>query len=217
MVQTKITKPVCLLLHGPSLEQLDIWIEQYRDLDVMWVSLNAFYICNSILDKIGKRLDAVVLLYSEVDGRKIYGSKVLSEAVKYQEQGGVVYETRDFYDADPNIFDGNDGCPSFYFILLFLKALGAKDVFLYGADGWAKEGEKRYFNQDQVPMQEANPFGWPYNWQKEDMERVSRALYRNDPRPQMNIYNTVLTSAYPFFQKIGPDEAIVKIKELVGK
>lgn len=216
MVHPKITKPVCLLLHGPSLEQLDIRIMQYRDLDVMWVSLNAFYICHSILDKIGKRLDAVVLLYSEVDGRKIYGQKVLAEAEKYQDRGGVIYENRDFYDVDPNIFDGNDGCPSFYFILLFLKALGAKDVFLYGADGWAKEGEKTYFNQDQVPMAEANPFGGAYPW-REDLERVSQALYRRDPRGGMNIYNTVLTSAYPFFQKIGPDEAIVKIKELVAK
>ena len=54
MGKTMITidKPVCFLLLGPSLKELDAQIESFRDLDVMWVSLNNFYVCNEMLDKI---------------------------------------------------------------------------------------------------------------------------------------------------------------------
>lgn len=54
-------RPVAIMVHGKSIETLEQRINEYKDLDVCWVSMNLFSIMEKfILSKINKKLDIVL-------------------------------------------------------------------------------------------------------------------------------------------------------------
>jgi hypothetical protein len=53
-------RPVAFIGHGPSLKDLDKWIERFRTKDICWVSLNQVGMARNILKKIGQDLDIIL-------------------------------------------------------------------------------------------------------------------------------------------------------------
>lgn len=62
MIETIINnRVVCVMVPGKSIEELENKIEEYRDCDICWVSLNLFTVMEDyILSKINKKLDIIL-------------------------------------------------------------------------------------------------------------------------------------------------------------
>lgn len=57
-----ISKPIFLCSHGPSISELEEWIDKYRDLDVYWASFNRFDTLQPILNKINKHFNIIYIM-----------------------------------------------------------------------------------------------------------------------------------------------------------
>lgn len=112
----KITKPVGYIVYGHSLEEFDNRIEEFKDLDIYWVSLNNWQIAESILAKIGKELDLVFVF--EGNGQPCPYAKTLGPS---EERGNTLFES-----------------------LMQMMENGVKDVYLFGADGFNDRHEFGY-------------------------------------------------------------------------
>lgn len=54
-------KPVFILAQGPSIKQLEEWIDRFKDLDVYWASFNRFDLVEDILAKAGLHLNILFM------------------------------------------------------------------------------------------------------------------------------------------------------------
>lgn len=104
----KIDKPVCFILFGHSLEEFDNRIQEFKDLDVLWFSLNWWEIAQEILNKINRKLD-YVFLYNPASGSPCPHAHTLKGS-----------EAR--------------GCTLHEAVYQFCEN-GVKEVYLFGADG----------------------------------------------------------------------------------
>lgn len=104
----KVIKPLCYILYGHSLKELDDNIEKFRDLDVIWTTMNNWSIAENILKKIDKKLDFVFL----------FGDNgVKSHHLKFLEESG---------DRGNTLFESLSQCVE----------NNVKEIYLFGADGF---------------------------------------------------------------------------------
>lgn len=201
----QIIKPVGILLHGPSLKYFDEAIQHFRDLDVFWVSLNNFWIAGDIIKKIGKELDAVFSFTNE-PGDLI---QIKPKCEQFEKEGGQVIRPADFFRINIHAFDGNQGYPSFYYILFWFLWHGAKNAFVFGGNGEANSKEEFYYTQEKV----MNMHNEPVLDLAADTKIFNR-LVTKDTYPGMSIYNCCPESKYISFPKITCEEAITIIKRI---
>jgi len=203
----QINKPVGLILHGHGLKDLDDKIEMFRDIDIFWVSLNSFWIAEDVIRKIDKVLDAVVNLTDEEPNE----IKLYPEAERYKSNGGWFLDIEAFKAVDPEIFAGNNGYPSFYFIILFFMKLGAKQFYLFGANGYARSKEDVYYNQQSIPI-EAVHADHPKEYER-DMENLRFLFKDKNPYKGAEVFNCTPDTHYEFFPKITLEEAVTRLKQ----
>ena len=174
LVKNKI---VGVALHGKSIEELEERIELFKDLDIVWVSLNAFDIIETyILNKINKKLSLIYCLadyWPEIE--KNIRIPLLIEAIN---RGSLMIAKKYLFE---NIFPEN-GAPDFFgkyrdkifliedfidinhfsienllshytvsslgYILSTLSILKAKKIILFGCDGGIKNDITSYYKSD---------------------------------------------------------------------
>lgn len=113
-----INKPVCFVLHGHSLKELDNRIEEFRHLDVVWMSLNWWNIAGDVLKKIDKDIEYLV---------------------HYRGANGTAHPTAHrFIESEAR---GNS-------LLEFIYQCcenGVLEVYLFGADGFTPKDKKIHY------------------------------------------------------------------------
>ncbi len=153
-------REVGLMLHGKSIEELENRIEEFKDYDVCWVSLNKFDIMQKyILNKIDKNL-RMVLDIGEVHYRDDFEKQIrIPRWLEYlqREDDNLLVTSQDIIDgihevAGENILDpyqhkivSMHGCRqlevpnSLGVYLLLLTQYSAKKIFLFGCDGFGRK------------------------------------------------------------------------------
>lgn len=146
-------KPIVIIGQGPSAYQLADHIEEVRDKNVIWASLNRFDIIqDDILDLIGRKLDIV------------YCSSVQRKQEVGQDLNDFLYPVDDrptlfITDKMSNPLLLNDriflsqwgfGFSSIFAMLCALGKLGAEKIIMIGFDGFAAHDGQVYFGQDKI-------------------------------------------------------------------
>lgn len=126
----KIDKPICYIVYGHSLKEFDDRIQEFKDLDVVWASLNRWQVAQAILEKIGKRLN-YLFLFSLANGQKCEYVNHHFEAS--EARGNTLLES--IYQCIEN---------------------GVKELYIFGADGFNNQDTSFYmiegrFNQSMYP------------------------------------------------------------------
>ena len=197
----RINKPVGFCLLGPSLGELDSAIEHFRDIDMFWISLSYFWVAEKILKRIGKQLDEIYeipyddLVTPMLPDLIASGRKIIQGGEMVEEDGSV------FEENGPG---GEEGYPSFYFILKLLKSRGANQVFLFGANGFAASLGQTYYNQKDISYIPSYASGGV----NQDADRFNKLVEKHKPYKDMDIYNCCLESKYTPFPIINVYEAI---------
>ena len=146
------TKPIYLVLQGPSVKILGDNIEKLKDKNVIWASLNRFTHLNErILSTIGKEVEVAYcssqcrfreerasLINVMLDGLLITNMRCVTKYLAGILMRGNMYVSEWV----------KDGQPSLLAMLYALDELGAKEVFLFGADGGSEDINEVYFGQD---------------------------------------------------------------------
>ena len=114
----KIEKPICFVGHGFSLKDFDERIEEFRNVDVCWISLNLWEIAGDILKKIDKDIDYHIW-YQGANGH------VHPKAIRM-----IKSEAR--------------GCSLLEFIYQCCEN-GVKELYLFGCDGFTPNGNKVHY------------------------------------------------------------------------
>lgn len=123
----KIDKPVCYILYGHSLKEFDDRIQEFKDFDVAWVTLNRWPIARAILAKIGKKVDYHFLF--ELCNSKST-PKVCPDAVwmkKSRARGNTLFES-----------------------LVQCINNDVKNIFLFGADGFTDTPQQPFYGTNDV-------------------------------------------------------------------
>ena len=184
-------KPILILLHGTSLKEFEERIEDFRDFDVIWASMNFYWQTEAILQKIGKSLDMVICLDEDI---LVRFSKEMDD---FKRRGEFISRERFTH------YEGN----TIFCFLMYLIRNGFKEIFLFGADGYSDEKDF-YYKQEQ--RQEGISSG-------RNQELKENTEYLNDNFPKdigdVKIYNVSPNSHYEPFKKISYDECISLLKE----
>jgi len=179
----KITKPICFILFGHSLEEFENRIQEFKDLDVAWMSLNWQELADRILKKIDKKIDYHVW-YEGANGNP--------HATAYRFKAS---EAR--------------GCSLYEAILQFAEN-DVKEAYLFGADGFKTEGKTcPYYGYEQVFGGYAHN---GHERHSGDLEHFNNN-YPPDivEKSGLQVYNTSQISRYNI-PKITLDECITRLK-----
>ncbi len=158
-------RPVCVLLHGKSIKELEKHIELFREKDICFASINNFNILEAnLLGRIGKRFDIIDCTSPlEFVRKAIDIEKFLSEgedrllistieAIRYVYKGNVFldkFRERVFIIYEPI---GADRINSLSMLLPILISGLPSKIFLFGVDG-CKEGvneKDSYYRADEL-------------------------------------------------------------------
>ena len=172
-------KTIGVMLHGKSIEELENRIELFKNLDIVWVSLNAFDIMETyILNKINKKLDIIFCLahfWPEIE--KNIRIPALINAIK---NGTLVIAKKYLFDSIfpeskfPDIYDQYEKSilliediinqdnksladillvytvSSLGYILCVLSILKAKQIILFGCDGALFNDLNSYYKSERL-------------------------------------------------------------------
>lgn len=149
----KITKPIAICLQGTSIEILQQKINLFKNKDWHWASLNKFQVIeDEILSKTNKKLDIV---YCASDQRF---KEEKNNIDNFMQKSNTLFITNSdinyrylhkVYNTELYVFDWGYGFSSLFAMLCALGKLGAKRIYLFGADGI--KGEKEvYFCQNKI-------------------------------------------------------------------
>ncbi len=225
-----VKKPVCLLLPGPSIYQLENRIGELGD--VCYATVNDFWIFEEkILSRIDRKFDIVLASADEcgipndthieylergddnifISSRKAWGK---FDITKYDDKL-LFFETdpppliRPVPTADePLTFRP---LASFALLLVIMNLTGAKDIFLFGADGGYKIGQKLYY--EDWPSQSWGRLSMDTRILNENFQTIlarSCSLCGLEPT---KIWNVSPNSMYECFEKINYEEAIKRLIE----
>ena len=177
----KIEKPICFILHGHSLEEFDKRIQEFKDFDVAWMSLNQWWIAQDILDKIGKKLDYVSLLTNSSEASETTPSM----------NGRDCPFARMFKKSDSR------GCSLLELMFQFHENY-ADNIFLFGADGFS----------DKMPPYYGYKGAYTESWHNRFPEDTERFNTMCPPLNGRKIWNVSLISKYEGIPKISYDECL---------
>lgn len=153
-----IDKPIIIVGHGPSCEQLNANIMAFHGIkDVLWSSLNRFYIPeDEILSKIDRVFD-IIWCSSPV---RLEQSIVKKRIIEASGRGSIIFTTSDNVSrmekmgcnqAGTTIYsDFGYGYSSLFSFLCALIKQGARQIILFGFDGCAQDEESVYWGQDKI-------------------------------------------------------------------
>jgi hypothetical protein len=188
-------RTVCIIARGASAKILEERIEEFKDCDVCWASMNLFKPAEDIVEKIGKKLE-LVSDCSNVKNTQIYepqvriprfekylsqGNTLLSSRTvfkdvfmnhnkldmydKYKEQIAIIEEVFEHEDAPDSIWDA----PPNSITLLFAACIagGAKKIVVFGYDGLKGELASQRTRLDRQSV---------HTYYRDDLEREDRKI-----------------------------------------
>lgn len=158
-----INKPICIIVHGRSIEELEKRIYEFKDLDILWGSMSSFDIPQKyILDKINKKFDIIYDSGTVANAENYELSIRIPRLINYftNSKGYYIctnsdknnlyqlrqrinpsfnekYKDRIIYCEDLGI-NPKPFCVSLHLYIASLYKLGAEKVILFGADGGGK-------------------------------------------------------------------------------
>jgi len=190
---------VGILLQGNSLKKFDEEIEKYKGKDIIWASLNHFYIPENILKKIGENLQIV---YMSSPVRIEQNIEEIHEYLKRMEDN--IFITTSKYD-NHCIFTGfplmqnkvviqdlGIGFNSMMALIVSLDKLGYREAYLFGADGGSGEKDV-YYDQKKFKL---DPNTTSFESRRRTVDMDTRVLNQVYPilHPYWNmhikVYNT---------------------------
>jgi len=150
--QTVKNRPVAILVHGTSIAQLEDRIEDFKEFDLCYASVNLFSMLEKrILGKIGKKFEMVYCV-SQARMEQELGN--IKEFVRRDSSTFITTnkidlpDTKVFYNKKPMLFWN-----TLSRLIELLVRARVKDIFLFGADGGAI-GRDIYYAQDEFRLNE---------------------------------------------------------------
>jgi hypothetical protein len=158
---------IIICLPSPSIKELEDNIESFKNVDCQWASLNRFKaIEENILYKIKKRLDVVYCSSPErfSEGYKnikdFKGLLITNSQIARQKINGIYNENKKVY-----VSDWGYGFSSLFAMICALIKLKYKQIFLFGAQGYAENTENVYYSQ--------------YKFRNENFKARKNSIYRD--------------------------------------
>ena len=169
-MQLFVNKPVYFCLHGPSLHDLDDNIDKFADKDVYWMTLSILPPINEMLQKIDKQVDIFlisiirviqatqrdILNFLQRDNTLLFsntrGALEIDQFLAKDREIPLLWDfnwtTGPFPDPQSRLLvnDFGFGFGSVTAALTGLMMLGFKNIYLFGADGYLKDPNIRYFS-----------------------------------------------------------------------
>lgn len=242
----KSNDKICAILaHGRSLEELERRIDEFKDFDIIWCGMNCFNPSEEILKKIGKEF-MIVFDCATVANDVEYELKVrlprlteyLSRPNKniYMTLRNSLYELRNRIGSDFNerfkekvIYAGDLGFDTTQFFvslplyIISLFKIGAKNMILFGADGFGTDrSNTTNFNniesyyRPNIILEERIFSGIDFFDTYVDNERINTSFI---PMAQQilgyipDIINCSPNSYYTAFKKMNYDDTINWLKD----
>jgi hypothetical protein len=170
--------PSVILLNGPSIQNLENYIEKLRDKEVLYYAINnRFIIEDNILSKIGKKVH-IWCMFSQEEvpkyWRQIYQFLSHNESLLFITSANALYTIADvisyrelpnphkIFIADPIMdqvvfrLNNTDNSKNYLNTLFFLLSvilsfeLKIQTVFLFGCDGVNNDDKIHYYKQDKL-------------------------------------------------------------------
>ena len=194
LVEAIRNRTIGIICPGHSLKTFEKRIQEFKDFDWCWVSINYPERTEEILDKIGKEVDVVVM----------YGPEVLNRNMvfmnEYQHRGVIVTHTNRFdrcYLVPPG-----GGNSTSAFIHQCIQGKFTTKIYLFGADGYSGRKHPYYKKWKSPPMAD-----WQQITQhKGECKRFNEAF--PDGTSGIDIINVSPKSHYTPFKKISYDELL---------
>ena len=244
-------KPVFPCAHGPSLHNLENELMCFSDSDVYWMSISVIEPIEDMLSKIEKKLD---IFYVAVPRMIMATGRSISEFIQREQTlllsstlGSLVIDQTfrdmyiDTYKWDYFWYLGESPSPNsrllacdlgvsftaLFGALAILIALGFKKIYLFGADGTMKNGQ-RYFSKVQE-FKSKPAIRQTDHFSSDDY--YNAGLYNNttafnqtscmmidkwgltDWNPNFDIINVSPDSMYSVFEKISIDDLRSKLEK----
>lgn len=145
----RFNKPIYLCLQGPSISLLDENIQEFKNRDVLWASLNKFRIIeDNILNKIDRKLD--IIYCSSL-------TRFQEEYTHIKKSNAVLISNHEIASNEKNIkidivSSLGYGFSSLFAFLSIISQLECPAIYIFGADGVAREsvyfGQEKYINEN---------------------------------------------------------------------
>ena len=241
--QSLLNKPICMILHGRSCEELENNIELFKHLDIVWASISTFDIPQKyILDKINKKF-SIVFDSSTVKNEQDYEILLrIPRLIKYLSENknnkyictksdknnlfnlrnrlrltfNEDYKEQIIYTEDIGI-DPKPFCVSLHLYLACLCQLGFKKIILFGADGGGTYGNliESYYKWEEIKKDKEIAGNVNYNMvgDSNNINSTFISLMNQTLGYIPEIYNCSDYSLYTVFKKINYEEAINILKE----
>ena len=231
-------KTVGIIAFGKSISELESNIEKFRDKDIVWCTLNYFWILEPILEKINKRFD-LVLNCATFDGLEVIQQQKAEEyripfLQNYIDKNGLVLSTKkfmiqylknlkiDFYDRNKkNIFLLDDiirkpfGLPnSLACLILACAKFAPSKILIFGMDGFVGEGDDidSYYKPKLIKECRTRMWGHWHGSIKSttfDFQNKFWDCYnRYIPDYKVNILNVSSESYFDIFPKLSSNEVL---------
>ena len=165
-----INKPVYFCLHGPSLHNLDDNIEKFADKDVYWMTISTLRPISDMLQKIDKQVDIFltsivrviqaiqrdIINFLQRDNTLLLsstrGALEINQFLPKDRDMSLLWDFNWTSGPHPNpqsrllANDFGFGFNTMTGALTSLMMLGFKNIYLFGADGYLKDPNIRYFS-----------------------------------------------------------------------
>jgi hypothetical protein len=239
--QSLLNKPICLVLHGKSCEELENRIQEFKNFDCVWASMSSFDIPQEyILNKINKNF-SIIYDSSTVRNEVDYEIKIrLPRLINYLSNNKTniyictksdknnLFNLRnrlrltfneDFkeqiiYTEDLGI-DPNPFCVSLHLYIACLSKLGFKKIILFGADGGGKHGNliESYYKSELVKIDKELCGNLNYNMigDTTNINSSYKDLIMKTVGFIPNVINCSPNSNYTIFKNISYEEFLSEI------
>lgn len=189
-------KPIYLCLQGPSIKTLEDNVEYFKEHDVLWASLNRFSIVQKgVLDKIDKKFDIVYCSSKERFSQEYYNLKFFNGTIISN------YEIAFYTDIKISILSNYGyGFSSLFACLATFLSLGCPAIYLFGADGEAKQTV--YYGQDEYKDEDFKARTTSIKTDTVVMNKLFWFLMKYWGIPKGQIVNVCPSSAIECFDKV---------------
>jgi hypothetical protein len=238
-------KNCAILAHGKSIEELEKRIQEFKDLNVVWCGMNYFNPTEEVLKLINKEFKVVFDCSTvknnveyELKGRlprlreyldrntdNIYitlrtgRDNLFDLRNRISPEFNSKYQEKIIYGEDLG-FDTNQFCVSLHLYITILYKMGAKKIFLFGADGGGSGGNNvdSYFQAEIINKDKVLADNVSYNMvgDTNNINSTYEPIMKNIFGYVPIVLNCSPNSTYTAFKKCTYDETLQILRSEYG-